>query len=325
MEALEHMRTIEDRANSTKHSKKIISKGRAFVQWCLDAGLPWQPARYETVGGFLCAFVLSNKGSAKSVTNVISLVKCWFARHTGLSWMGERDSGRLKLLANRLRYEDVTPIKHRHPVTMNVLLRASRSLGNHGGDLVIDVFMHLAHDGMFRAGELLGLRVNCLSFLPGRVLEIHLCKTKTEQMGPGVKVLVSWREGLCGYSKVLNFMNMFSLWSEPKSYLLPVTNGKAFYFDEPLKAADLKLHLESLFERAGYGDKWITGHSFRAGGATDLFMAGVPFQTIQKQGRWKSDAVLRYFKAEAVDICREVSRGFQSCEQAAKDAQYGDY
>lgn len=37
------------------------------------------------------------------------------------------------------------------------------------------------------------------------------------------------------------------------------------------------------------------GHSFRRGGATAMKLAGVSDSTIQRHGRWKSDAFLRYF------------------------------
>jgi hypothetical protein len=62
---------------------------------------------------------------------------------------------------------------------------------------------------------------------------------------------------------------------------------------------------------------WITGHSFRAGGATDLFNAGVPYQVIQKQGRWKSAAVLVYFKSEAAAVCREAGFAYENCDMDA--------
>lgn len=40
----------------------------------------------------------------------------------------------------------------------------------------------------------------------------------------------------------------------------------------------------------------ITGHSDRSGGCTDLVMAGVPAVWIKKQGRWRSDAFMVYFR-----------------------------
>lgn len=40
----------------------------------------------------------------------------------------------------------------------------------------------------------------------------------------------------------------------------------------------------------------ITGHSFRIGGATELLTRGVPPEIVAKQGHWRSDAFLRYWR-----------------------------
>ena len=49
-------------------------------------------------------------------------------------------------------------------------------------------------------------------------------------------------------------------------------------------------------ERIGLSGGNFAGHSLRAGGATDLFAAGVPYPVIKKFGRWKSDAALLYYR-----------------------------
>ncbi|KAK0451979.1 uncharacterized protein EV420DRAFT_1702088 [Desarmillaria tabescens] len=41
---------------------------------------------------------------------------------------------------------------------------------------------------------------------------------------------------------------------------------------------------------------FIHGHSFRPGGATELLLAGVPPETVAKQGHWKSLAFLIYWR-----------------------------
>ncbi len=42
--------------------------------------------------------------------------------------------------------------------------------------------------------------------------------------------------------------------------------------------------------------EFIHGHSFRPGGATELLLAGVPPETVAKQGHWKSLAFLIYWR-----------------------------
>lgn len=52
--------------------------------------------------------------------------------------------------------------------------------------------------------------------------------------------------------------------------------------------------LRLLLQRAGYVSSSFTGHSFRRGGATYAFKAGVPGELIKLQGDWKSSAYLHY-------------------------------
>lgn len=40
----------------------------------------------------------------------------------------------------------------------------------------------------------------------------------------------------------------------------------------------------------------VTGHSFRIGGATELLTRGIPPEIVAKQGHWRSDAFLRYWR-----------------------------
>ena len=48
----------------------------------------------------------------------------------------------------------------------------------------------------------------------------------------------------------------------------------------------------------------FAGHSFRRGGASALFAAGVPEAAIQRHGRWKSLTVRDYFDNTATDAER---------------------
>lgn len=58
--------------------------------------------------------------------------------------------------------------------------------------------------------------------------------------------------------------------------------------------------LKALLVRAGFGfaevERYGT-HSFRAGGATDALMSGVPLEAVIQQGRWRSDAWKLYHRS----------------------------
>ena len=54
--------------------------------------------------------------------------------------------------------------------------------------------------------------------------------------------------------------------------------------------------LRSLLKRAGLDARGFSGHSFRRGGASCAFEAGVPGELIQLHGDWRSDAYLKYLE-----------------------------
>ena len=67
-----------------------------------------------------------------------------------------------------------------------------------------------------------------------------------------------------------------------KSGIYPITHR---YFSDILK---------SLISAAGHDAAKYFPHSFRRGGATFAYQAGVPERVIQRHGDWRSDAYQRY-------------------------------
>ena len=62
-----------------------------------------------------------------------------------------------------------------------------------------------------------------------------------------------------------------------------------------------------------------SGHSLRAGGATDLFVARTPYYLIKKAGRWKSDAAMLYYRCDE-DVCKAVAAAFTfMCDDGFED------
>ena len=53
--------------------------------------------------------------------------------------------------------------------------------------------------------------------------------------------------------------------------------------------------------------KEYSGHSMRSGGASDLWAMNVPLEAIKKQGRWKSDCILLYFRDHPVKLPKPLS------------------
>ena len=71
--------------------------------------------------------------------------------------------------------------------------------------------------------------------------------------------------------------------------------------------------IKKMVSLIGLDKALYSGHSLRAGGATDLFVAKVPYPIIKKAGRWKSDAALTYHRDED-DVAKVVAHGFEILE-----------
>ncbi len=63
----------------------------------------------------------------------------------------------------------------------------------------------------------------------------------------------------------------------------------------------------------GLDKQFYSGHSLRAWGATDLFVAKVPYPIIKKAGRWKSDAGLVYHRDDD-DVAKVLTEAFHMLE-----------
>ena len=85
------------------------------------------------------------------------------------------------------------------------------------------------------------------------------------------------------------YFDAFDLWG---------ADEHAFVFDMSNKASFVS-RIKALVNKAGI-DGDYAGHSFRSGGASDLYAANVPIASIMKLGRWQSNAALLYLRCEEV-------------------------
>lgn len=70
----------------------------------------------------------------------------------------------------------------------------------------------------------------------------------------------------------------------------------------------LRQQIKRQVARLGMDPKRYANHSLRAGGATDLFVARVPYYVIKKAGRWQSDAAMIYYRDDE-DVEKAVRKG----------------
>ena len=60
-------------------------------------------------------------------------------------------------------------------------------------------------------------------------------------------------------------------------------------------------------DRLGFAASRLGTHSLRVGAAMAMFLAGVPAETIQLIGRWRSQTFLRYIRIQVQQLTRGVA------------------
>jgi hypothetical protein len=68
--------------------------------------------------------------------------------------------------------------------------------------------------------------------------------------------------------------------------------------------------LKTKLQAAGHRPANFSGHSFRSGGATDLWKAGTRPLIIKRAGRWLSEVYRLYIRDNPEATAAEIARGF---------------
>lgn len=106
------------------------------------------------------------------------------------------------------------------------------------------------------------------------------------------------------------------LWNKPNFRIFPKrTSGRKLSFESTAPKNWFRRKLKELVHKVGLDKACYSTHSLRAGGATDLFVARVPYYVIKKMGRWKSDAAIEYFRNED-DVEAEIFQAFKNLMSA---------
>lgn len=312
------LRTLRKKEINSVRRKAIARVGRQYVSQCAIDNIPPWPVQYQKIAALLCTHVINNN-SARSLDTILSSLRKYILLKDQ-KWLTERDDYRLKRLIKTLHYNDPSTKKVRLAATMEVIYEVSKTLDlNKIEEQYFHLTMLLAHNGLFRGGELFrkeGLKVKDLIWdQENNEVGFILRRDKTNRKGESTIITIRDYNGDSAYKALLKWFNNHKLWKQPERYVLPFIKraykGKVTLdFNRKASQSRWNKDIKLYFSRAGLPGELYSGHSFRAGGATDLFSANVPYPQIKKMGRWVSDAALIYFKA-ADRISVAVALGFE--------------
>lgn len=152
---------------------------------------------------------------------------------------------------------------------------------------------YVAHDGLLRACELVNLRWEDVAFASDGTVTLTIRDSKVSLVAEQTHFSPYERSGVafCGSSLLGWYMEHRASSGRASGWLFPsATGGK-------MPNTRFVAEFQARLDQAGLpGRQDFSGHSFRAGGATDLFDGGAPSRIVQLCGRWRSEAYLLYIR-----------------------------
>lgn len=308
---------IEHILGRTGRTDATVRTATQYTEWCTQRRIRAFPPCYESIAGFISAEVRRLHGSTKSTANSVSSLKV-FCEQLNVPWLSKAEAYNLNRIRRQLVLEDRVPIRRRKPIVLSALQHMARTRWNYRHDpydLLCATMVFTAHNGLLRGGELLcGLKVKDLTWeARGRSVTIHLDPTKTERGGAGVYVRITDYPGLSAYKLLRRWVRTQQL--GPDHYLFPFhlrrRRGQETRFDFRRTASKkwFTTVTHDIARASGQECLLYSNHSYRAGGATDLFLCGIPYPQIKSYGRWKSDAALVYLRDD-IKVSVSVARAF---------------
>lgn len=313
-------RAWENRTHSNR-----ASAVRSYEDCCTSNDIPSEPVTYKSLAFFSVTYRLrGNKHS--SLQGTISNIKTHFESE-GLPWLSPHDLRQFKQVMRGLSKFNPSPVQRKRPITKAILQRMLlfTDLSN-TKDLQTMTMAWLAHDALLRGAELLKLRVKDIqwpqsSSLPSKSARCTIIVegSKCNKDGPAEHVHIIAYGSISAVHLLQQYFARLDLYQvKAQAQLFPLIIRDRSSLTSMIKWAahhDKQDHfvpeLRSILAAAGFPvTTEFSGHSFRAGGATDLWDAGCPPEYIKRHGRWKSECFYIYIRTDPVNVATEVASYF---------------
>ena len=217
-----------------------------------------------------------------------------------------------KRAAKKLFY--VAP-RRKRPLTVQVLLSMA-AVANHASprDQQYLAMSFVAHDGLLRFSELAALRVRDVVWdhSLGTVYLI-VRDSKANKGGPPELVAMQAYGSLSGTALLQAYWAQHQLQeASPEDFLFPLATirGRTPKGEIPVSKSRFIDWVRQLLRRIGLPGHEFSGHSFRSGGATDMWNRRMPASFIKLIGRWRSEAYAIYCRDHPAESALSVASAF---------------
>ena len=261
----------------------------SYESFCSEVHFSQYPVSTNTIAAFLLNRTDKLGGSTKSLQGTISQLKLG-TLHRGHAWLDPASLSNLKHLVHDLVMDDDVPTVQVPPICQLELDKLLPLIDSTNRDeLSTYIAMRVGHDLLLRANELLKLTAENLTWHSTHVTVAIIKSKRNKTCKAEYLELYDTGRG--------STFHLLSQWCQ--------INRAAYLFSDsgqPLNTFQFSIKLRSLLRRVVSNTNLYSGHSLRAGGATDLFNSGMLYASIKTLGRWKSDAALLYFRDQSISM-----------------------
>jgi site-specific recombinase XerD len=278
---------------------------RLFATWCSARGLHAIPAEPASVAAFLAAE--ADRGF-RAVT-IGRRAAAIAAAHRAQDQPNPCDSGAVAAVMSGIRREHGTkPLRRAAPLELDPLQRLIEpiEIATLAG-LRDRALLLLGFAAAMRRSELVALDVEDLEFDAARGLKLTIGKSKTDQERAGAQVAVPYARASnrCAVRALQTWLETAGIHRGP--VFRQMRRGDTLT-DRRLSDQSVALIVKRRAQTAGLPPTLLSGHSLRAGYATEAAAAGVEERKIANVTRHKNLPVLRGYirTATAFDDVGEV-------------------
>jgi hypothetical protein len=319
---INQLSTIERAALEESTRKALECHKRCYSIFCKSVSMQPFPITYLPLGLYLVQYCHWFGHTARSIPTIIAHLKR-ANRDYSSTWLDYESEYKLKDLIRGLRKHDTTPSKQKLPMTHKVM----RDVENVADMTDYAEFQHIvmsrvARDALLRGAELVNLRIGEVTWNWNRTqvtLSIFYSKAH-KRVDKAEHVVLHDYGSFSGTAYLRQYFEVLGLDRKAAGYpLWPVFNRESgkFLWTNPLPKKTFIDMARVLLGRAGYPALRYAGHSYRSGGATDLWESQRcrPL-TIKLHGRWKSDCYRLYIRDNPEKQAEEVAQALAFFEDA---------
>ena len=272
---------------------------------------PW-PVNKWSLSTFAIHVVLLRQNSTTYLKSMMPALRS-YSKDNGLAWLDGHEKWFYDLVTRALTKVAAKPSKRKQPINTDILTKMYIKYKDRINAQLLPLqtitMAYLAHAGLLRGSELINLRKRNIKVnrdWSKLIITIEVSKAtrskveKQEQIYlKSFPITTEMEETTNATILLREYWKRWDVgnWTED-AYLFPQISGCRGYTNPaiPRLKEDFIRNIKNWIIKIGHDPSKYAGHSFRAGGATDLFEAGVDPRTIQLSGRWASDCFWLYVR-----------------------------